>query len=154
MQSPIGRIEVLGDGSAITALAIEHEGTLPHDGLPEMTDAVLDAAALQLDEYFAGIRTDFDLPLSTNGTAFQEAVWTKLRELDCGQYTSYGEIAEEIGKPGSGRAIGGAVGANPIPLLIGCHRVLASNQRITGYSGGQGIATKQWLLAHESITYK
>lgn len=154
LQSPIGRIEVLGDGNAITALAIEHESALPHDDLPEVSDAVLDSAALQLGEYFTGARTEFDLPLSTRGTEFQEAVWAKLRDLDCGQHTSYGEIAAEIGKPGSSRAIGGAVGANPIPLIIGCHRVLASNQRITGYSGGNGIPTKEWLLAHESIAYK
>ncbi|MFI5060346.1 MAG: methylated-DNA--[protein]-cysteine S-methyltransferase, partial [Actinomycetales bacterium] len=72
-------------------------------------------------------------------------------ELEYGQFVSYGELGQEIGRPGSGRAIGGAVGANPIPIIIGCHRVLASDGKVTGYSGGEGIPTKMWLLSHEGI---
>jgi methylated-DNA-[protein]-cysteine S-methyltransferase len=80
-------------------------------------------------------------------------VWNRLATLGFGEYISYGELGVEVGKPGSARAIGGAVGANPVPIIIGCHRVLASNGRITGYSGGDGITTKVWLLAHEKITH-
>ncbi|MFF1634329.1 methylated-DNA--[protein]-cysteine S-methyltransferase [Leifsonia sp. NPDC058248] len=151
MSSPIGRLELTSDGQAITSLSIERGGHLPLEEHPERSTPVLERAVRQLDEYFAGDRKDFDLPVSFTGTAFQRAVWQRLADLEYGQFTSYGELGLEIGRPGSGRAIGGAVGANPIPIIIGCHRVLASNGKITGYSGGEGIPTKLWLLTHEGI---
>ena len=135
LDSPIGRIELVGDDAAVTGLSIEREGALPHDGEPEHSNAMLDAARSQLEEYFAGTRTEFDLPVRLTGTPFQQAVWAELERL------------------GSARAIGGAVGANPIPIIVGCHRVLASDGRITGYSGGDGIPTKLWLLGHERIGF-
>ncbi len=150
-ESPIGRLELTSDGEAITSLSIEPDGHLPLDEHPERTTPVLDEAVRQLGEYFAGTRKDFDLPLRQDGTAFQRSVWDALGRLEYGQFTSYGELAAEIGRPGSGRAIGGAVGANPIPIIVGCHRVLSSTGRITGYSGGEGIPTKLWLLTHEGI---
>jgi methylated-DNA-[protein]-cysteine S-methyltransferase len=151
VDSPIGRIEITSDGAQITSLSIERDGRLPHDGADAVSDAVLAEAVRQLDEYFAGDRTDFDLPVRLEGTAFQKAVWAELQQLDFGQFTSYGEIGAAIGRPGSGRAIGGAVGANPVPIIVGCHRVLSSTGRITGFSAGEGIPTKVWLLDHESI---
>jgi methylated-DNA-[protein]-cysteine S-methyltransferase len=151
MSSPIGRLELTSDGQAITSLSIERGGHLPLEEHPERSNPVLVLAVRQLGEYFAGDRKDFDLPVSFDGTAFQRAVWQKLADLEYGQYISYGELGLEIGRPGSGRAIGGAVGANPIPIIIGCHRVLASNGKITGYSGGEGVPTKLWLLTHEGI---
>ena len=98
-------------------------------------------------------RTDFDVPVRLSGTPFQQAVWAELERLGWGEATSYGALAAAVGKPGSARAIGGAVGANPIPIIVGCHRVLASDGRITGYSGGDGIPTKLWLLGHERIGF-
>ncbi|WP_394551409.1 methylated-DNA--[protein]-cysteine S-methyltransferase [Agromyces sp. MMS24-JH15] len=153
LATPIGRIELVGDDDAVIALSIEREGSLPHDDLPERSNAVLDAARGQLDEYFAGDRTEFDVPVRLAGTPFQEAVWAELRRLQWGEATSYGALAAAVGRPGSARAIGGAVGANPIPIIVGCHRVLASDGRITGYSGGDGIPTKLWLLGHERIGF-
>ncbi|HEX7833994.1 MAG TPA: methylated-DNA--[protein]-cysteine S-methyltransferase, partial [Pseudolysinimonas sp.] len=147
MNSPIGRIEIVGNGEAIVSLSIEHEGTLPDDDQPERSDPILDRAVEQLDEYFAGHRHDFDLPISLAGTAFQLAVWEQLVALDWGEVVSYGELGMATGRATAGRAVGGAVGANPIPIIMPCHRVLGSDGRITGYSGGDGIPTKSWLLA-------
>lgn len=153
LDSPIGRIEVVADDDAVTALSIETDGTLPHDGEPERANSVLDRARIELTEYFAGTRTTFDLPVRLEGTPFQEAVWAELQRLDWGDATSYGSLAAAVGKPGSARAIGGAVGANPVPIIVGCHRVLAADGRITGYSAGDGIPTKLWLLGHERIGF-
>ena len=152
LPSPVGRLELTGDSEAVTSLSIARGGTLPHDEHPERTAAVLDDAAEQLGEYFAGERRAFTLPLHLNGTPFRRAVWEQLATLEFGSLTSYGELGLTIGRPGSGRAIGGAVGANPLPIIIGCHRVLSSSGKITGYSGGEGIPTKLWLLEHEGIT--
>ncbi|PRY69610.1 methylated-DNA-[protein]-cysteine S-methyltransferase [Glaciihabitans tibetensis] len=151
VESPIGRIELGSDGTNIVSLAIERAGTLPHDGVPEASNAVLDAAGSQLEEYFAGTRHSFDLPVSLSGTVFQKQIWAALADLAWGEVTSYGELGFRTGRPTAGRAVGGAVGANPVPLIVPCHRVLASNGRITGYSGGNGIPTKVWLLDHEGI---
>jgi methylated-DNA-[protein]-cysteine S-methyltransferase len=153
LDSPIGRIELLGDDLAVTALTIECDGALPHDHELERSNSVLETARAQLLEYFAGTRTEFNVPVRLVGTPFQEAVWAELVRLGWGEATSYGALAAAVGKPGSARAIGGAVGANPVPILIGCHRVLASDGRITGYSGGDGVPTKLWLLGHERIGF-
>ncbi|KQM84025.1 methylated-DNA--[protein]-cysteine S-methyltransferase [Agromyces sp. Leaf222] len=153
LESPIGRLELLADDDAVTSLSIERDGALPHDGDAEHRNAVLDLALTQLREYFAGARTDFDVPVRLHGTEFQRAVWSRLQLLQWGDATSYGALAAAVGKPGSARAIGGAVGANPVPILVGCHRVLASDGRITGYSAGEGVPTKLWLLGHEQIGF-
>lgn len=151
--TPIGRIEVTSDGEAITSLSIERGGHLPHESVEAGSDAVLENALEQLTEYFAGTRLDFDLPIRLTGTAFQRAVWAELRALGFGETSSYGAIGLATGRPTAGRAVGGAIGANPIPIIVGCHRVLAANRRITGYSGGEGIPTKVWLLDHEGISH-
>jgi methylated-DNA-[protein]-cysteine S-methyltransferase len=151
--SPIGRLELGSDGESVTSLSIERNGTLPFDAQPERSTAVLDDAVAQLGEYFGGTRHAFDLPIVLRGTPFQLAVWEHLRAIPWSGYTTYGTLGAEIGRPGSGRAIGGAVGANPVPILVPCHRVLASDRRITGYSGGNGIPTKIWLLSHEGIGF-
>jgi methylated-DNA-[protein]-cysteine S-methyltransferase len=154
MQSPIGRLLLTGDGTAVTSLTMERAGSLPLDGQPEVGDDVLDIAVDQLREYFAGGRRSFDVPVVTRGTEFQRAVWQFLNTLPFGEVASYGEIGRSTGRPTAGRAVGGAVGANPVPILVPCHRVLASNRRITGYSGGNGIPTKVWLLDHEGIEHR
>lgn len=152
--SPIGRIEIVGDGEAVVSVAIERDGRLPADEHPESPDPVVDAAAAQLEEYFAGARQRFDLPVRPVGTDFQRAVWTELARLDFGEVVSYGDLGRATGRETAGRAIGGAVGANPVPIIVPCHRVLASDGRITGYSGGEGIPTKAWLLDHEGIAHR
>ena len=151
MESPIGRLELTGDGTSVTSLTIERNGHLPLESAPENSDRVLDSAAKQLTQYFEGKRTTFDIPVNVKGTEFQKAVWARLNELAFGEVISYGELGRSTGRATAGRAVGGAVGANPVPIIVPCHRVLASNNRITGYSGGNGIPTKVWLLEHEGI---
>jgi methylated-DNA-[protein]-cysteine S-methyltransferase len=151
IDSPVGRIEITSDGNAITSLSIERAGSLPYDELDENSSKLLDLAAKQLAEYFNGRRHSFELPVAPRGTEFQESVWTRLADIEWGEVRSYGELGILTGRASAGRAVGGAVGANPIPIIIPCHRVLASNNRITGYSGGNGIPTKVWLLEHEGI---
>ncbi|MEO7350201.1 MAG: methylated-DNA--[protein]-cysteine S-methyltransferase [Terrimesophilobacter sp.] len=151
IDSPIGRLELTSDGAALTTLTIEKDGHLPLDGMPETSNHVLDRAAKQLDEYFASKRRSFSVSLAPRGTTFQQAIWGQLRDLAWGDVTTYGELGLGTGRATAGRAVGGAIGANPIPLVIPCHRVLGSDGRITGYSGGAGIPTKLWLLEHEGI---
>lgn len=153
VDSPIGRIEVTSDGNAVTSLSIERAGHLPYEEIPEKSTKVLDLAAKQLAEYFTGKRHTFELPLKAEGTEFQEEIWTQLSDIEWGDVRSYGELGIASGRASAGRAVGGAVGANPIPIIIPCHRVLAGDRRITGYSGGNGIPTKVWLLEHEKIAF-
>lgn len=148
IDSPLGPLAVYSDGTALTGLEI---GTTISHATP---DSITDRAATQLQEYFEGKRTAFDLPLKVQGTPFQESIWSALQRIPFGSTQSYGELGRAAGKPGAARAVGGAVGANPLPIVIPCHRILGSDQRITGYSGGDGIPTKQKLLALEGISYR
>jgi methylated-DNA-[protein]-cysteine S-methyltransferase len=152
--SPIGHIEVTSDGTAVTSLSIAREGHLQWEALSEDSVDVLDQVASQLDEYFAGQRQDFDVPVALPGTEFQRGVWNRLRQIAFGSVESYGDIGRALGRATAGRAVGGAVGANPIPLIVPCHRVLGNDRTITGYSAGNGIATKAWLLEHEGIEHR
>ncbi|NYF10357.1 methylated-DNA-[protein]-cysteine S-methyltransferase [Leifsonia sp. AK011] len=152
--SPLGRIEITSDGTSITSLAIEREGHLPWEELPENSTAVLETAVAQLEEYFGGTRQEFDVPVTLGGTEFQRAVWAELDAVPFGNVVSYGYLGQATGRATAGRAVGGAVGANPVPIIVPCHRVLASDGRITGYSGGNGIPTKVWLLDHEGIPHR
>ena len=154
MDSPLGRLELLARGGKVVGVEIERRGKLTHDSEPEKSSPVLDKARKQLDEYFAGKRKSFQLPVSLEGTEFQRSVWNAVDGIPFGQVLSYGEVGHETGRPTAGRAVGGAVGANPIPIIIPCHRVLASDGQITGYSGGNGIETKAWLLDHEGIAHR
>jgi methylated-DNA-[protein]-cysteine S-methyltransferase len=154
MNSPLGRLEITARGSAIVGLNIARDGKLTHDGEPEKESPVLEKARTQLTEYFAGKRKKFSLATALDGTDFQKAVWSALVDIPHGAVLSYGEVGHETGRATAGRAVGGAVGANPIPIIIPCHRVLGSDGRITGYSGGNGIPTKVWLLDHEGIAHK
>ncbi|PPF83319.1 methylated-DNA--[protein]-cysteine S-methyltransferase [Subtercola sp. Z020] len=151
--SPIGRLELTASETGVTSLSIECAGALPHDSDSERPNALLDDAVVQLAEYFAGHRTEFTVPLDVTGTPFQRDIWHQLSLVPWGEALSYGELGVAAGRPGSGRAVGGAVGANPVPILVGCHRVLASNRRLTGYSAGNGLPTKIWLLGHERIEH-
>ena len=108
---------------------------------------VLELAAAQLAEYFAGDRTEFTIPLNATGTSFQRKVWDALVAIPYGATRSYGELAHGLGRPSGGRAVGAANGKNPISIIVPCHRVIAASGELTGYAGG--IPAKQWLLAHE-----
>ncbi len=112
-------------------------------------DPLLRQTASQLSEYFAGKRRSFDLPLDLGcGTAFQQAVWRALLGIDCGHTSSYGTLAATIGKPAAVRAVGAAVGRNPLSIIVPCHRVLGARGALTGYAGG--LARKVQLLQLES----
>ena len=113
---------------------------------PRIVPSVVDATS-QIEAYLAGKRRDFNLPLDIRGTDFQREVWRILQKIPYGQTKSYAEIAIELGRPNAARAVGGACGANPVPLVIPCHRVLASNGGLGGYGGG--LEWKEWLLALE-----
>ena len=108
---------------------------------------LLDEAEGQLEEYFAGRRRSFDLPLDPKGTPFQRSVWAALCEIPWGETRSYGEIARRVGKPGAARAVGMANHRNPIAILIPCHRVISANARLSGYAGGRD--RKEYLLSLE-----
>lgn len=154
VESPIGRLELTSDGKTITSLTIEKRGQLPGDGVAENTNAVIERAVKQLTQYFAGKRRTFTVPTTTDGTDFQRQVWKGLSEIPWGRAVTYGELGASTGRATAGRAVGGAIGANPLPILVPCHRVLASNGKITGYSAGNGVPTKVWLLEHEGIVHR
>lgn len=154
VDSPIGRLELVSDGTAVCQLTIEGDpgmphGTLPRGGAPGHPDAVLAQATAELTEYFAGTRTRFAVPIALSGTTFQRAVWDELTRVPHGTTLSYAELARRVGAPNAARAVGGAVGANPVPIFVPCHRVVAANGKLTGYSGGSGIETKVALLELE-----
>jgi methylated-DNA-[protein]-cysteine S-methyltransferase len=115
---------------------------------------VLDTAEKQLKNFFAGKGRVLDFDVELQGTEFQRAVWAEISKIGFGETKTYGEIAQAIGRPKAVRAVGGAVGANPVPLVVGCHRVLGTSGKITGYSGGDGLPTKRWLLALEGLKAK
>jgi methylated-DNA-[protein]-cysteine S-methyltransferase len=109
---------------------------------------ILRKTVQQLDEYFAGSRTSFELPLDLEGTRFQLAAWRSLAEIPFGATTSYGQQAAALGIPTAARAVGAANGANPVCVVLPCHRVIGANGSLTGFGGGLGV--KQWLLDHEA----
>ena len=139
--SPIGNLTIVVENAAVIALDWRHPSRSGRDSL-------LARAEHPLAQYFSGRLDAFDLPLAPRGSAHELAVWRELREIPPGQTRSYGAIARAIGS--SPRAVGGACGRNPIPVIIPCHRVLAANGSLCGYSGAGGTETKQFLLAHEA----
>lgn len=148
MTSPVGPLRLFATESALTAIYLEK-----HKGAPVLTATeredhpVLLAARRQLEEYFAGKRVSFDLPLDPTGTPFQQTVWKALREIPLGVTWSYGDLARHVGRAGAARAVGAANGKNPISIIVPCHRVVGSDGTLTGYAGG--VPIKQWLLTHE-----
>lgn len=155
MQSPIGKIAIGCTETGLAQLDILagpiRRTEFSHSALASTHCELVE---LQLKQYFAGSRKQFDVPVDLGGTRFQNAVWQQIAAIEFGRTIRYGEIANRISNPAASRAVGSAVGANPIPIVIGCHRVLGSGNSITGYSGGEGIKTKLWLLEHEEIEYR
>lgn len=151
--SPIGRIQLTGSATTLDGVAVERDGILPLDHLPEQPSRVLDDTARRLEQYFEGRHVRFTAPHGESGTDFQNEVWRVLYSLDWGEVITYGAIGRRIGRPSAGRAVGSAVRANPLPIIVGCHRVLGATGAITGYSQGAGVETKVWLLDHEGIVH-
>lgn len=149
--SPLGSLLLTSDGEALTGIAFpggapvpeEEEGWQRDDAAPLFAEA-----RRQLAEYFAGQRTDFELPLAPSGTPFQLQVWAELRRIPYGTTISYGEQARRIGKPKAARAVGLANGRNPISIVVPCHRVVGADGTLTGFGGG--LPTKRALLDLES----
>ncbi len=155
LSAPVGDLTVFEERGAIVALEFGRAGESPRAnnklaGKPsDEPSALLTRAARQLDEYFAGRRKKFDLPLKPAGTPFQRRVWARLAAIPYGKIETYGAVAKKL-RSGP-RAVGGACGANPIPILIPCHRVLGAGGAPGGYSGTGGVATKRFLLAREGV---
>ncbi len=150
-ESPIGRLLLTSDGTALTGLYMEPSRKAQSiDGwIEDVSVAPLSATVRQLTEYFDGTRREFDLPLRLQGTVFQTRVWRELTEIPYGQTWSYGQLAKRIDKPSASRAVGLANGRNPISILVPCHRVIGADGSLTGYGGG--IERKRWLLVHEGL---
>jgi methylated-DNA-[protein]-cysteine S-methyltransferase len=136
------------DGRVLRVHFVDVDGPLPVEpGWEEDVDALTNMVD-QLDEYFAGTRTDFDLPLSLHGTDFQRRVWLELTRIPYGETISYGELARRIGRPNAMRAVGLANGRNPVSIIVPCHRVIGADGSLTGYGGG--LDRKRLLLGLES----
>ena len=146
--SPVGPLLVAGDAERLQMISFPSERRTGQPQAGWRRDESRFAEAFrQLDAYFAGELTQFDLPLRLAGTAFQNTVWTALCNIPFGETISYGALAARIGRPTAGRAVGAANGANPLPIVVPCHRVIGADKSLTGFGGG--IETKRFLLAHE-----
>jgi len=145
IDSPIGKIEIKGDRSGISSvLFLDSEEILISSTMPEE----LKEAVRQLEQYFKGERTEFNVKISAQGTDFQKRVWEELRKIPYGKTISYEQMAHRLGNPKVIRAAASANGKNPISIIIPCHRVIGKNGSLTGYAGG--INRKKWLLEHEN----
>jgi methylated-DNA-[protein]-cysteine S-methyltransferase len=145
LSSPVGRLTMLADDSALVAVLWETE-EYNRDQFGPSVEAddhpVLRDARQQLEEYFAGKRKTFDLPLHPRGTEFQRRVWSGLQDIPFGELWSYGTLARYIGQAGAARAVGAANGRNPIPIIIPCHRVIGSDGTLTGFGGGLDVKAR------------
>jgi methylated-DNA-[protein]-cysteine S-methyltransferase len=150
IDSPLGSIRLDANESALLGVYFAGQKWEPLAGhhRPNSTNPILQLAVEQLNAYFMGRMTQFDLPLETTGTEFQKQVWREIATIAMGQSLSYGQIAKRIGSPLAARAVGAATGRNPIGIIIPCHRVMGGSGALTGYAGG--LEKKRWLLAHES----
>lgn len=151
MESPVGDITLIADNDSLCAVYWPNQrpDSKKFPGLKRKDGSkVLRSVVKQLNSYFKGKRLDFDLPLNPVGTDFQEQVWEALTSIGYGKTVSYGDIANKIGNPKAVRAVGAAIGKNPISIIIPCHRVIGSNGKLTGFAGG--LSTKEFLLDLET----
>ena len=150
--SPVGPLGLVADDEALVAVLwpTEAEGRvrLSEEPATAADHPVLTKTAAQLDEYFAGTRRTFDLPLAPSGTEFQRQVWWSLAEIPFGETSTYGKQAAAIGRPSAVRAVGAANGRNPLSIVLPCHRIVGADGKLTGFAGG--LETKRWLLDHEA----
>jgi methylated-DNA-[protein]-cysteine S-methyltransferase len=144
IESPIGPLTIMGDEEGLQSVLF---GARAQDSC--LGGGIVSEAIVQLHAYFEGKLTRFDLPLNPEGTPFQKEVWRELLKVLYGTVITYGELAKRIGRPNASRAVGAANGANPIPIIIPCHRVIGSSGKLTGYAGG--IHIKEALLKIESV---
>lgn len=150
LTTPIGALLVGAAGDGVVAVHFEgrwDNSVHRDDSDDRRARGMLHWACQELDAYFAGALREFRVPCIARGTEFQHHVWNALREIPFGSVTSYRAIAQRIGNPKSVRAVGAANGANPIPIIVPCHRVIGSDGALTGFGGG--VERKQWLLEHE-----
>jgi methylated-DNA-[protein]-cysteine S-methyltransferase len=155
-ETPVGSLKLFFTDRGLAALGFAGEGALlaPEPGMvPAHLKPRLEAAKRELMAYFNGSQTDFAaLTLDPQGTPFQLRVWQELRRIPWGQTISYGELARRVGNPKAARAVGQANAVNPIPLIIPCHRVIAADGSLGGYSSG--LERKRWLLHHEGVRFQ
>jgi methylated-DNA-[protein]-cysteine S-methyltransferase len=146
--SPIGELTLIGDDSGLHGVffADARAGAVRERCVADSRP--LRAAIRQMEQYFAGRRTSFELSLTPRGTAFQRRVWTALSEIPFGRTSSYVDVARRIGEPSAARAVGAANGKNPLPVIVPCHRVIGADGSLTGFGGG--IDRKRWLLDFEA----
>lgn len=150
MPSPVGALTLVASDAGLTAILWENDrpGRVKLGAMEEAPEhPVLAEAERQIQEYFAGERTSFSVPLDFRGTDFQKSVWAALLTIPFGETRSYGEIARQIGRPGASRAVGAANGRNPLSIVAPCHRVIGTNGALTGFAGG--LAAKEALLGME-----
>lgn len=147
--SPVGRLRLVGGDLGLRAVLwpLERDGRVRLPDASGRSHPVLDDARRQLDEYFAGTRRHFDLPLDLRGTEFQTAVWRSLIDITYGETSTYAKQAVGLGRPSAVRAVAGAIGRNPISIVVPCHRVVGADGSLTGFAGG--LDAKQHLLHHE-----
>ena len=143
--SPVGPLSLLSDGPRL--IGVHFEGWNHPEQASDASDAVLDSARRQLDAYFSGRSTTFDLPLGPQGTPFQLAVWSALLKIPYGETRSYAQLAASLHKPAATRAVGAANGRNPIAIVVACHRVIGADGSLTGFGGG--LERKRFLLRLE-----
>jgi methylated-DNA-[protein]-cysteine S-methyltransferase len=146
--TPIGLVEVLAsDDGLVRVNLLGREPTFYDNNYPIIESSITRQAISQILEYLSGQRREFSLKIDWQaGTPFQKQVLARAMQIPYGQIMTYGQLAGEVGKPTASRAIGGVMARNPLPIVIPCHRVLAADGRLTGYSAADGILTKQWLL--------
>ena len=144
INSPLGFTKIVGDTDGISQVTVLNS----EEKLTDIIPIELEDCARQLQEYFEGIRTQFNLKLNAEGTDFQKRVWEALSQIPHGKTTSYLELSKELGDVKAIRAVANANGKNPLWIIVPCHRVIGSNGSLTGYAGG--LHRKQWLLNHES----
>lgn len=149
IDSPVGPLTlVVDDAGALAGLYTDGQKHAPDAAaLGPRDDTLAPDSVAQLGEYFAGTRATFDLALAPRGTDFQRRVWALLADIPAGETRTYGELAGQLGAPAASRAIGGAVGRNPLSIVVPCHRVVGASGALTGYAGG--VERKRWLLDHE-----
>ncbi len=147
--SPVGPILLVSNGKALSGVYVSKTKQPAAEALQmAKNDPVLKEAQKQLKEFFSGKRKNFSLPLAPNGTPFQKKVWQALQRIPYGKTISYRELAKNVGLPKAARAVGNANGRNPFCIVVPCHRVIAADGGIGGYSSG--LPNKRWLLAHEN----
>lgn len=149
VNSILGTFRLEEDDNAICGLALCPDGVPELEPLPRKVceTPLLQEAEEQLNEYFAGVRREFDLPLAAKGTPFQQAVWAQLRKIPYGEVRTYGQLAAALGKPKASRAVGSACHCNPLCIVVPCHRVIGADGSLTGYA--EELDIKEYLLELE-----